>query len=153
MVDDDVMRVHGSEAVPAVGTVDGHILVAQSEADEADDVVGTGLHGIVGDADAVAGSRLSGDGGVLGNLEGRFEVDGAGDVEEDGPGSGLRQRPAQRALRSGIVAEVGDVIDGATAAAGRVSAKAFGAREGERLFDVGRRRGRHQRRRQAASRN
>ena len=65
VVDDEVLVVEASETVPAVGIALGDILIAEPEAHIAyDDVVGLNGHGIVGNADAVAGSRLSGDGDV-----------------------------------------------------------------------------------------
>ena len=66
MVEDDARLV----ALPAgISTVVDIFLLSAAEADEADDVVGTGLHGVVAQGDARVGGRLSEDGDVV--LEGK----------------------------------------------------------------------------------
>ena len=128
VVEDDV----GVVAAPDAVFLAGH-LVAQAEAHEADDhVVGVVLDAVVGQADAVARRRLAGDGDVaLGDGQAALELDDAGHVEDDGPGAGLTEGVAERSLVV-VVLERGDVIDRATAAAGREHAAALGAREGAR---------------------
>ena len=78
MVDDPVLPVEAAKTVPAVGTVLEHILIAQTEAHVAHDDIGArDVTGIVGHADTVARSGLSGNGHIAWNAEGRFQVDGA----------------------------------------------------------------------------
>ena len=95
VVDDPVLLVEAAETVPAVGTVLQYVLVAETEAHIAhNDVVAIDVAGVVGHADTVAGSRLSGDGGVRGDAERRLQMDGSRDIEDDGLGSLLLQAPA-----------------------------------------------------------
>ena len=84
---------------------------------------------IVGHADAVAGSRLSGDGEVaVADCQGRSKEDGARNVEDDGAPALLLDGPAECALLA-IVGKAGDVIDSPSASACSISAISFGARE------------------------
>ena len=63
------------------------VTVAQPAANEADDdVAGGDLERVVAQADAVAGGRLARDREIpLGNDQLSFQVDGAGDAEDDRP--------------------------------------------------------------------
>ena len=65
-----VLLVETAKAVPTIRTIQFNILVAQTEAHVAhDDIVALDSAGIVGYADAIARSSLSGDGGIAADVQ------------------------------------------------------------------------------------
>ena len=103
--------------------------VAEAEAQVAhDDIVGGDADVVVAGADSFAGGGLAGEGDIgIVEPELAFELDGAGDAEDDGA-MGLADGIAERA--GAVVVEVGDFVEGSAASAGRLGAVTFGAGEG-----------------------
>ena len=130
MVDDDVVVVHRTEAVAFMV---GNIFIAQAETHITDDdVVAIQRNGIVGYADAVAGSRLSGNGDVAFDGKGPLQMDSAGNVEDNGPETTPFASIAERALLT-IVFKGSHVIDcSCTSTCGKAS-ETFSTRESRYL--------------------
>ena len=125
MVEDDASLL----ALPAgIGTVVDIFLLSAAEADEADDVVGTGLHGVVAQGDARVGGCLTEDGDIVLKLEVAPECNNTSNVEHDGAVSATGDGSTERA-RTAVV-EVGDVYDVAGASASDIAAVPLSAREG-----------------------
>ena len=122
----------GSVALPdGVGSVVDVLLLSAPDAQETDDVVLRGLHGIVAQRDARLGGRLSGDSGVLADGEVGFQWDDAADVEDDDfpvvALDGLAQRTGARVI------EVGNVDYPSAASAIGVASVSLGSGEGGNL--------------------
>jgi len=82
VVNDDVLAETAPQGIPFL--LGG---IAHPEPEIADnDVVGIDENRIVAQGDAVAGSRLAGDGDIpFGDLKCRFELYGSGDLKKDDP--------------------------------------------------------------------
>ena len=58
VVDNEILAVEGAKCIPAVSAVDRHVLIAETEAHEADDyIIGFYAERIVRDADSVSAIR------------------------------------------------------------------------------------------------
>ena len=132
MVDDDVLLVQCTKAIPSVGTIQQHIHIAQSEAHVTHNHV-TALDSarIVGHADAIAWSRLSSDGDITTDVECRLQMNRSRNIEHNNLRSRLPQCPAQR-TRTRVI-QVADMIHFSTSASRHISTEAFCPRE-RRLF-------------------
>ena len=135
-------KVVGSVDAEAIALVVGHLALAKSEAKVANNGVLTGDgDGIVGQAYAVAGSRLTKDGDVAAvQVEGRGEVDSATDGKGDDFLARLLHGPTEGAFLEVVlsaVVERGDNVGLAAASAGSVASVALCGGEGQRLRLLG----------------
>ena len=86
MVDYPVLLIETAKAIPTVGTIDKHILIAEAESHiPYYDIVGLDSHWIVCYANAISRSCLSCNGDIAdSDVECRFKMNGARYIKHDG---------------------------------------------------------------------
>ena len=123
MVEDDVFLV----ALPGgIGSVVDVFLLSASDANEADDVVGTRAYREVAQGDARIGGRLSEDGDVVLDSDVGLQGNDTCHVEDDDAvfiADGSTKRACAR------VVEIGDVYDSTATSASSIASVTFSTRE------------------------
>jgi hypothetical protein len=131
VVDDDVFGIHTTESVSFVIC---HILVAQSETNITDnDILARNGERIIGNANAIARSRLSCNGDIW---SAEFQLTGKMDssrhIEHNGTCTTLIASIAERAFRVGVL-QGGYMIDRTTTSTRGIASEAFCTRESQLL--------------------
>ena len=110
-----------------IGTLVDILLLAATETDEADDVVGTRAHGVVAQGDAGVGSRLSEDGDVV--LDGEVALQGDDTAHVEDHDAVLRADCLAQRACAGVV-QVSHVDDRSTTSPRCVATVPLGSGEG-----------------------